>query len=217
MRDLDPAEIDAIAARTVVARSLLWVTAIDRDSGDPVSLGFWDDVRNVDMAVKDGRSGATVTRTFRGVGLGFSVGSIPLTSDITVRSVDISLPHLDQVVGLLVRGYDVRGGPMQLYRGYFDPATRALVAAAKPRFVGYVDGAPIVTPKENAEGSVTLRCVSTTRELTRTNPAVRSHESQLARSGGADDFYIDTAVVGDWDIAWGQVRGPVATRSKVTP
>ena len=160
----------------------------------------------VTAAVKDGRTGSTVTRDFRGLGQALQIGKIPLTCDLTIRSVDIELPHLDVIVEQLVRTYDVRGAPMQIYRGYFDPATRVLVAAAKPRFVGYVDGAPIVTPKEGGEGSITLHCVSTTRELTRTSSEVRSHESQLARTNGADDFYQDVGVVGDWDIAWGVNR-----------
>jgi hypothetical protein len=213
MRDLDAAEIAAIQARTVVARSLVWITAIDRDTGAPVAQGFWNEVRDLPMPVKDGRTGAIVSRDFRGIGEALKVGSIPLTSNITIRSVDIELPQIDEIVQLLVRGYDVRGAPLQIYRGYFDPATRVLVAPAKARFVGYVDGAQITTPKEGEEGSVTLRCVSTTRELTRVNPEVRSHESQLARSGGADDFYKDTGVVPEWVIAWGQSRGPVAINS----
>src|SRR3990167_2301626 len=215
MRDLDAAELTAIAARTVVARDLLWVTAKNRSTGADQSLGFWNDVMTASMSVKDGRTGATVSRDFTGVGAALRGGGIPLTSDITIRSAEIDLPHLDTVVEQLVGTYDVRGAPMQLYRGYFDPAPRALVAAAKPRFVGYVDGAPIVTPKEGGEGSVTLSCVSTTRELTRTNAEVRSHESQLVRAAG-DLFYKDTGVVGDWDIAWGVARGKVASNKPGT-
>lgn len=209
MRDLDAAEIAAIAARTVVARDLLWVTPKNRSTGADHPLGFWNDVMTVIMSVKDGRTGATVSREFRGVAAALQVGKIQLTSDITIRSVDIELPHLDEIVGALVRTYDARNAPMQLYRGYFDPVMRAMVATAKPRFVGYVDGSPIVIPKEGGEGSVTLKCVSTTRELTRTNAEVRSHESQLARAPG-DDFYKDVGVVGDWDIAWGVARGKTA-------
>jgi hypothetical protein len=209
MRDLESAEISAIQARTVVARDFLWVTALDRITGLPQSLGFWNDVRNIDASVKDGRTGAVQTRAFTGLGPGLSVGRVPLTSDITVRSCDIVLPHLDTAVAFLVRGLDARSAPIDIYRGYFDPSTRLLVAPAKPRFVGYVDGAPIVTPAEGQEGSITLRCVSTTRELTRTNAAVRSHESQIARFGG-DFFYRDTGVVGEWEISWGTKRGPVA-------
>lgn len=215
MRDLDAAELVAIAARAVVARDLLWVTAKNRDTGADQSLGFWNDVMTVTASVKDGRTGSTVSRDFRGVGAALQVGKIPLTSDITIRSVDIDLPHIDSIVEQLVRTYDVRGAAMQLYRAYFDPATRSMVATAKPRFVGYVDGAPIVTPKEGEEGTITLRCVSTTRELTRTNAEARSHESQLLRAAG-DTFYKDVGVVGDWDIAWGVARGKVGSGSSTT-
>jgi len=209
MRDLDTAEIAAIQARTVVARDFLWVTAKNRATGAAEDLGFWNDIMTVTASVKDGRTGDLVDRSFTGVGLAMTIGTVPLVADITVRTLDIVLPQLDAVVAQLVRTYDVRGAPLQLYRGYLDPATRVLVAAAKPRFVGYVDGAPIETPKEGDEGSITLHCVSTTRELTRANADVRSHESQLARSAG-DWFYKDVNLVGDWDIAWGVNRGPVS-------
>lgn len=211
MRDLDNEEVAAISARTVVARDFIWVTAIDRGTGLPVDRGFWNDIMTVSVPVKDGRTGATVNRSFRGLSAGLQIGTVPLTSDISIRTLEVQLPHLDEVVNALVRTYDVRSAPMQLYRGYFDPETRALVAPAKPRFIGYVDGAPIETPAEGQEGSVTLNCVSTTRELTRTNSEVRSHESQLARSGGTDAFYRDTSVVGQWELAWGQERGSVTT------
>ncbi len=206
MRSLEAAEIAAIQARTVVARDFLWVTAKDRTTGALTSTGYWNDHGTVTVSVVDGRTGATESRDFYGAGMALSIGSIPLTADITVRQVDITLPHIDSIVQELVRGTDVRNAPMQLYRGYFDPTTRSLVAAAKPRFVGYIDTSPIVTPKENDEGSLTFTCVSTTRELTRTSTESRSHESQLARASG-DAFYHDTAVVGDWQIFWGQKQG----------
>lgn len=209
MRDISAEEIAAIQARTVVARDFIWITAKDRSTQADETMGFWNDVMFATSSVKDGRTGATVNRDFLGVGMALTIGSIPLTSDITIRNVDIDIPYLDSTVAQLVRGYDVRGAPIQIYRGYRDPDTRALVSAAKPRFVGYVDGSPIVTPKEGGEGSITLHCVSTTRELTRTSSEVRSHESQIARAAG-DLFYADTGVVSDWDIAWGVTRGPIA-------
>lgn len=216
MRDLDAAEITAIQAGNVVARDFVWFTVIDRDTGDPASLGYWNGSGNKTIDVKDGRTGATESRSFYGEGELLQIGSIPLVADITIRTLEITLSQIAANVQLLVRGYDVRGAPMQLYRGYFDPSTRALVATAKPRFVGYVDGAPIVTPKENEEGSITLKCVSTTRELTRTNADVRSHESQLARAAG-DDFYKDVGLVGEWDVAWGVNRSPASSAPRGGP
>jgi hypothetical protein len=204
MRFLDTDELAGIQKRTVVGRDLFWITAPPIGGGGVLSYGFSTLVRTVDIQVRDGRTGAVVTRTFRGVGGAFKVGSIPLTSDITVRSVDVDLPAIDAMVAEMLRGHDVRNAPVQIHRAYFDPDTRAQLAPAKPRFVGFVDGAPIETPAAGGTGRARITCVSTTRELTRTSTEVRSHESQLARTAGADDFYIDTAVVADWQIYWGQ-------------
>lgn len=206
MRNLDAAELAAIQNRTVVARDLLWITARALEGGGLVSYGFSTLRRNVNIAVRDALTGANVERLFQGVGGAFSVGSIPLAADIKVRSVDIELPAIDATVADMLRGHDIRNAPVQIYRAYFDPETRALLAPAKPRFVGFVDAAPIKTPASGEAGGARITCVSTTRELTRPNPDVRSHESQLARTNGADDFYIDTAVVSDWEIFWGQAR-----------
>lgn len=205
MRVLDAAELAAIRAPGVVARDFLWITAKHRDTGALVSQGFWSDGGTITAPVVDGRTGATEERDFYGVDAGMSIGSIPLTADVTVRNVDIDLPHIDSIVDLLVRGYDVRGAPIQIYRGYFDPATRVLLASAKPRFVGEVDGAPIETPKEGDQGKITLKCVSTTLELTRVSAEVRSNESQILRAAG-DTFFKDVNVVPDWDMAWGVNR-----------
>ena len=98
-----------------------------------------------------------------------------------------------------------RQAPIQIYRGIFTPGTFNLVAPAKPVFVGFVDEAPIVTAALNGTSKASLRCVSQTVELTRKNPAVRSHESQIARATG-DNFYKDVNTVGDWEVAWGEHR-----------
>jgi hypothetical protein len=206
MRFLDTGELSAIQKRTVVGRDLIWLTARALEGGGQVSYGFSTLVRTVDVQVRDGRTGGVATRTFRGVGGAFKVGSIPLTADVIVRNVDIELPAIDATVADMLRGHDLRNAPVQIYRAYFDPDTRALLAPAKPRFIGFVDGAPIETPAAGGTGRARITCVSTTRELWRASTDVRSHESQLARTGGADDFYIDTAVVAAWEIFWGQAR-----------
>ena len=206
MRDLDAAVLTGIANRTVVARDLFWITARELDGGGLVSYGFSTLVRNVDIAVVDALTGATVARTFRGVGGAFKIGVIPLTADIMVRSVDIDLPAIDATVADMLRGHDIRSAPVQIYRAYFDPDTRALLAPAKSRFVGLVNKAPIVEPEAGGTSRARISLVSTTRELTRPNHDVRSHESQLARTNGEDDFYIDVAVVPEWEIFWGKAR-----------
>lgn len=216
MPSFDPAEITVLESDFVPARILVWITAKDRDTGEDVSKGYWNGVGNVTVSVVDGRSGATVSRLFLGAGEMLGVGSVQLTSDINVRQTDITFSQIASQAQLLVRGYDVRNAPVQIYRGYFDPDTRALAAAPKSIFIGYVDGSPIVTPKEGDEGSITLHCVSTTRELTRSNPDVRSHESQILRSA-TDNFLENVSVAGEWVLAWGQVNTSISRNSGSTP
>jgi hypothetical protein len=205
MRDLSADELAAIARRVVEIRSFVWVVAKTRESPiSNVGIGFWTDAGVYTCDVIDALTGSTDERSFNG-GAIVSLGHIPLVSDFGVRAVDIKLSAIDPAVEAMVRTYDVRGAPVQIYRGFFNPDTHELVAPARARFVGFIDAAPIATGAEGEESSVTLSCASHTRELTRKNSEVRSHESQLKRSA-TDTFYKDTSSVGDWEIAWGEHR-----------
>jgi len=207
MRSLDAAELAAIAARTVVARDLVVITVKDRLTGNASDVGFWSDAGNFTCQVKNGRTGLIQTQSFVGGAL-VSVGDIPLTSDISVRIVDVVLSGIDASVIDATRAYDARNAPIVIYRGYLNPDTHELVAPAKARFIGFIDEAPVVTPAEGGASTVTLSCASHTRELTRKNPDVRSHESQILRKAD-DDFYHDTSVVETWEIFWGREKGRV--------
>ncbi|MFN6950989.1 MAG: hypothetical protein ACK4NE_00135 [Albidovulum sp.] len=205
MRSLAAQELSASVGRVVDARTFVWIEAVEREAPfGSQGFGFWTDGGAFTCDVVDALTGGTVERTFRG-GAIIEVREIALTSDMAVRTTDIRLSAIDANVEAMVRTYDVRGAPVQIYRAFFDPETREIVAPAKPRFVGFIDGAPIATGKEGDASVVTLACASHTREFTRKNAAVRSHESQIQRSA-TDDFYKDTASAGEWDIAWGEVR-----------
>lgn len=217
MRFFDSQELSALSARSIVARDILWVTAKDRGSGAPVNYGFSSLVRNLSIPVLDGRTNATVSRTFVGLGAALKIEQIPLTSDLTVRQIHMELPMQNPVVEEFARQADPRSAPCQVYRLLFNPDTMVSLAAAKPRFVGYVDTAPITTPQAQGQGSLRLVAVSITRELTRESTDVRSHESQLKRSGDADDFYLHTSVVGDWELFWGRNQGATSAETPLTP
>ena len=49
----------------LVVRSLVYVTARERATGVPVSLGFWTGGEDLDIDVIDGESGAIVLRRVR--------------------------------------------------------------------------------------------------------------------------------------------------------
>jgi hypothetical protein len=130
-----------------------------------------------------------------------------------VRTLNVKFSGLNPQIVELVRGYDLKTQPVQIYRPLFNPVTRFIVGPPKCRFAGFVDGAPIVTPTEaedTTDSSITLALVSHTRDLTRSNSDVASDQSQRARSA-TDNFLQDVGVVGSWEMFWGENKGIVTT------
>jgi hypothetical protein len=199
----------ALQARRLVARDFLWFTVKDRTTGAPVYDGYWSDVGTYTADVVDPETGGTTSRQYFGSGTLISISDIPIVSNLTVQNLTITLSQVADRVNDLIRTYECKQGRVEVHRGLFDPNTRALVAPATPRFVGYIDTIDIQTPKENSDGGVVISCTSHTQELTRANADTRSDASQRLRSA-TDNFYQDTAVVGSWQIFWGTSNGTAA-------
>jgi hypothetical protein len=213
MRSLTAANLAALQARQLCARDFIWFIAKDRDTGDPVTDGYWSDVGTITIPVIDPDTGLSQDREFFGAGSLIEISDIPLVANLTVQAVTVRLSQISDRAMNLLRTYDCKQAKVQIFRGLFDPATRKIVSAAPARFVGYVDEAPITTPAEGEEGSVELTCVSNTQELTRANSDTRSHESQKRRHSG-DTFYKDVGVVGDWEQFWGMASGKVHSHKR---
>lgn len=208
MRTVSSATLAALGAGMVKKRDFVWVTGYDFNTRAPFSTGFWNDIGNIAAPYIDVNDGSTQSRTYYGAGTLLTMDPIPLVADITVRNFKIGLSQIDSTVANLVRGYDVHGAPIEVHRGIFNPGTFQLVDPAEVRFVGFIDTMDIVDPKEGADGSIAITCVSHTRLLTRINTSVRSDTDQKLRNA-SDTFYKDTPTVGDWQIWWGQAKGSV--------
>lgn len=213
MRDLPSEIVDALSARSIVARDFLWIVARNRDTGEAVPDGMWSDVGSITCEVVDPDTGSPDERTFAGAGTLIEISPIHLVSTLTVQPVTIRMSQIAERVETLVRTYDVRQARVEIFRGLFDPASRALVAPARCRFVGFVDRLSIVTPSEGEVGHAQFECVSHTQELFRSNTDTRSDQSQRRRSA-TDNFFQDTAAVGEWDIQWGKTKGPLPASVK---
>jgi hypothetical protein len=212
MRILHADVEEALEARQLVARDFLNGWPTNRSTGAEVEKGYWSGSGVVEANVINPLTGSAITRNFLGRGTLIQISDIPLVSNITVQRITIRLSHIDTDVMEALRTYDLRQARVQIFRGLFNPDTRALVQAAIPRFLGFVDGAPLETPSENEEGSFVLEGVSHTQEMLRSNPDVRSDESQKRRSG-TDNFYQDTATVGDREQWWGSRPGKVRAKT----
>lgn len=208
MRSLTEETQVALAARSLVARDFIRFVVKDRETGEPVTDGYWSDVGDVSAQVVDPNSGGVVERLFHGAGALIQISDIPLVSNITVQTVQVRLSQVSDRINDLIRGYECKQGQVQIWRGLFDPDTRLLVAPATPRFVGFIDNIEVNTPAENDDGGVMLTCVSHTQEMTRYNPDTRSDASQRLRIS-SDNFYQDTTVVGAWQHFWGRANGAV--------
>jgi predicted Zn-ribbon and HTH transcriptional regulator len=209
MRSFPPEILAALAARRLVARDFFSITVRTRDTGTPVSDHYWSDVWQITCDVMDPDAGSADERIFEGAGGLIEISDIPLVSNITVQTVTVKLSQVVDRVNTLVRTYDAKQAPVQVFRGLFDSVTRLMVAPAECRSAGFVDKIEITTPAENEEGGVVLTCVSHTQEMTRYNPDTRSDVSQRLRSA-TDNFYQDTASVGDWEFFWGKAgRGKI--------
>jgi hypothetical protein len=213
MRTLPAAILTALADRRLVARDFLWIVARNRSTGEPEAVGFWSDVGTVDAPVIDPDTGLDVVRTFHGSGTLISTDPIPLVSTMEVQNVNVRMSQIDNLVQQAVRDYDCKQAPVQVFRGLFSPESRTLVAPAEPRFVGFVDRIEITTPSENEDGGVLLACASHTQEILRSNPDTRSDASQRQRSS-TDNFYQDTATVGEWELFWGRKQGKIDSQKK---
>lgn len=206
MRTISSENQTALSQRRLIPRDFLWIVARDRETNAPVSVGFWSDIENVTAFVLDPDTLLPVSRPYYGAGGLIAIDDIPAVSVVQVQDITIKMSQLDEQVALAVRLYDIKQARVEIHRGLFDPDTRNQVAPAMVRFVGFVNQVRINTAPENSEGGVTITCVSHTQELTRSNPATRSHEDQKVRISN-DDFFIDAAVVSEWELDWGEVKG----------
>ncbi len=204
MKSYSANTVAALAARRLMPRDFLTITARDRETGDPVTVGFWSDLANVSALVIDPETGAPSLRDFYGAGSLIAISDIPSIVGVSVETVTITMSQLHEEVEEAIRLYDCKQARVEVHTGLLDPDSRKLVDPAEPVFVGFIDEIEIRTPAEGGEGAAVLTCASGTQELLRNNPSTRSHADQQVRAPG-DDFFRDAAVCGDWDHYWGAV------------
>lgn len=209
-RSVDPAIQAALALKNCQSRDFVWFIVRNRDTGAPVTDGYWSDIGTITASVIDPLTGNVSSRTWNGAAQLIEISDIHLTTNLSVQNVTIKLSQVSNRINNLIRTYDCKQGAVQIFRGLYDLTTQMLVAPAEARFVGTIDTAPVNTPQEGEAGDVTLTCTSNTQELTRINPDTRSDASQRIRSA-TDNFYQDVAVVGSWQQFWGRNGGAVRT------
>ena len=216
VRSLVTAAQTAVRDRSIqIPRSFVLIDA--KAIGDPATItrfGFTDYGEDITTNVIDGESGATVSRSFFGDNQPIlQMDPIPLKIGLEIDTTQVVLSQLDEHVQSMARGYDIRNANVQIFRSHLDPVSHLLMYEPRIRRLGQINGAPIMTPAAGGEGSITLKIVSHTRELTRINTAKRSDETQRRRGTG-DRFRRYGGTAGKWEIFWGEEK---ASESKANP
>jgi len=211
MQELDAAEIAHHAAREGTdVRTLVWIQAKNRSTGALEEMGLWTGDDHQDFII-DG-----VTRTYHAAGTILDVGAIISGTGLEVRMHTITISHLAPEVVQLIRGYDVRLAPVEIHETVRDLSTGNPVAAPRPVFRGFVNEAPITTPKVGGTVSASLVIASAVRSLTRGIPLLRS-DAALRERSATDGLrqYADTS--GEVGVWWGEIKADSAPVAPAAP
>jgi hypothetical protein len=137
---------------------------------------------------------------------------IPMKIGLEVDTTQVIFNPLHPAVLLMHRGHDCRNAPVQIHRAYLSAVSMLPVALPRCRGLGFVNAAPEEIAGPDGQSKLRIGVVSVTRELTRTNPAKRSDETQRLRSGDRFRRYSGTAY--QWPIWWGEAKAkPAGSKS----
>ena len=159
-----------------------WITAKDRTTGAPVSVGFWSGDEDVTVTVARPDGSGAESRTYSG-GVGLRIEGVVYVADLTDNPVSVTLSQIAPSVQDLVRGLDVRLAGCEIHATTMHGG--AFSADPQVEWVGIVDEGPISTPAAGSDGGVSLSIRSELMVmLTAINPAKSSDSHQRRRKAG---------------------------------
>jgi hypothetical protein len=205
VRSLDIATQLAVSDRNRIAICNFVLITARNVENEPISFGFTDFGEDVSVNIIDGLTGGTINHTYYGDNSPISeLDSIPMSIGLEVSTTNVVLNPFHPVVSEMYRGNVIRNAPVQIHRGFLSPESMLLVAPPRCRRLGFVNKASEEIGGVGSESRLTLEVVSITRELTRSNPAKRSDETQRRRNG--DRFRRYTGTADKWPIWWGEEK-----------
>lgn len=196
MREYDATTAAWLASgQHVIARSLVWISARNRDTLATETIGFWtgDDHREFTI------NGSL--RTYFGAGAALDVPAFVYQTGLDVRMHTISLAGVAPEVEQAIRGYEPRLAPVEVHRALFSPDTMNLVAEPHRVFRGTIDEISYPTPEIGGDAVVSVSVASASRTLTRTLTLMKSDNAQRLRGGDRFRRYAD--VSGAVEVKWG--------------
>jgi hypothetical protein len=191
-------------------RDFIQISARNRTTGLIVQERLWSDRWDVWADVRNIDTGATETLAFQGAAGMVNMDDLPMVASLEVQELTLRFSAYGVDVDRIFRVYDPSHAPVTLWRGFLNTETRRLVAPAESYFVGFIDSIDLPTGAEGQEAFATITCVSTSQELTRWNPDIRSDASQRLRSA-TDNFFEGVNALRDREIFWARARVKVSS------
>ena len=202
MRELPVEFQNIISVRgAICARTFISFEARNRQTNAIERLGIWTG-GDAEVFTVEG-----VTQTYFGGSCVVDLGEMENEVGTNVKTYTVKLASLTPVITALMRQYNPKGARIKIHTALYDPATGLRDTPFVRRFNGWVDKAPIKTPPKNSKeaGSVSMTCVSISRNTTRTVPSRKSNENQKLRNPN-DQFFSYVSVSGSVQTPWGAER-----------
>lgn len=200
MRSYDGPTSAYLAARAgIVARYLVWVTAKNRGTGLPETMGLWTGDDHQVFTI----NGAS--RTYYGAGNLIGMEALRTGVGLDVRMHQIALSPLTDEVAQLIRGYDTRLAPVEIHRAIFDLETGNLVGSPFKVFEGWINKIALNTGAIGGGSEARVTIASASRALTRPLNLFRSDAAQRDISA-SDSFREYTDISGEVGVWWGETK-----------
>lgn len=180
-------------------RDYVWFTGKNRDTDALEHVGICSEGVAVTVNVKRPSDGGTEARDYQpGSGL-MKIPPIAASMSFEERRLRLTFSRLSPAIINAVRVYNVKGQPIEIHRGFYDPDTMRLVDSAHCRFDGYVRTVRIKKARVGNDGAVTIEIVGHGASL-KSNPAKLSAGFFRRRGGDSGGAHLMATP----KIVWGQ-------------
>jgi hypothetical protein len=181
----------------MMAHILVWLNALDRETGEAHQIGFWTGADHADFTI------GNETRTYYAAGSLLEVDPITLQTGLSVRTQKVRFSQVAPEVQIAVRQYDPRHQPVEVHRAFFDAQSELLIDDPVRCLSGFTDRIRVNTPAEGRDGSIELSIATAARALTRRLGRKRSNSSLVGRSPG-DKFRQYASMAERVEVKWGR-------------
>ncbi|WIY25068.1 hypothetical protein [Parasedimentitalea psychrophila] len=197
MPSIAPAVQQQLAERRGTdAHVLLWITAKNRDTGAPETIGFWTGDDHQEFLI-----GGEI-RSYFGAGDVIDAPPIIASKGFQVRNYRISLPPLVNEVKTLIRQFEPRLAKVEIHSCPLDIDSGNALAEPLRMFKGLLNEAPEELGRKGGQSRTELVLVTSARSLTLALPLKRSN-AELQRRSPSDLGREYSDIVGEWVVPWG--------------